>query len=231
MARVIDERPETVLSIAALRTGFGTVWENDQAILVESALVPGEPQGFGDPMSLLDLLEEADGWTCVAVSDDLARAVEPEFERRFGLARVVVDVVHTLDQPVRPVHHPLVRSLTVDDVESLVDADGVLPAPRIVRAAAAARRCFVAVYGEVVVGHGSSFAWGEQFADVGVHVSERWRRKGLARATASQACQAVQSAGLTPVWGCGADNQASMALAAGLGFKEVARLSFLVRRR
>lgn len=47
----IGERPETVIPVAALLTGEGRVWiEGDpaapDAVLVESPLVPGEPQGL-----------------------------------------------------------------------------------------------------------------------------------------------------------------------------------------
>ena len=87
---------------------------------------------------------------------------------------------------------------------------------------------FVALDGDVVVGHGSSFAAGHTYADVGVHVAAAYRRRGLATACAARACVAVRQAGLVPIWGTGSQNVASLRVATKLGFEEVDRLVFLV---
>ncbi|MGH1491138.1 MAG: GNAT family N-acetyltransferase [Acidimicrobiales bacterium] len=231
----IGERPETVLAVAALRSGAGRLWIEGGptaplALLVESALVPGEPQGFGDGEALLRLLEEADRWSCVEVDDVLAGEIEEGFARRWGLAHTVIDVVHEINEPVATYDHPLVRQLTPREALGLPSADAdLLPDRQLVAAAAEQGRFFAAVDAGVIVGHGASLASGRVFADVGVHVAGAHRRRGVATACASRACQSLQNDGLIPVWGTSSENTASLAVAQKLGFVEIARLTFLVR--
>jgi ribosomal protein S18 acetylase RimI-like enzyme len=223
----VEERPASVLAVHALRSGLGRSWSNDGAVLVEPALVSGEPMAYGEPDAILELLEEADGWTCVEVASEVVDAMRDRFDARWGLAREVTDVIHVLDGPPVPHEHPLVRRL--DDLD-LDDPDGVLPERAVTGPAVALGRVFGAVDGRRLLGHGSSFASGERYADIGVHVAESARRQGIAVAAAASACRAVQADGLVPIWGCGAHNDASMATAAALGFREVERLVYLVRR-
>lgn len=66
----IGEGPDTVLAIHAFASGTGRSWlggtpGDPRAVLVESALVPGELQGFGDPEGLLELLERVADWRCI----------------------------------------------------------------------------------------------------------------------------------------------------------------------
>lgn len=232
----IGERAETVLAIGALRSGHGRVWfrggaQSPAAVLVESRLVPGEPMGFGDAEALLELLSHEDTWTCVVVEATLADGIGQEFDDRWGLERTVVDVVHELRVPVKATKHPLVRRLTAIEARGLdVTTSEVLPDRALVVAAADLGRVFVAMNGNRVVGHGSSMASSPSFADVGVHVMASFRKQGIATAAASLACQTVQDAGLTPVWGTGSENGASLRVAEKIGFREVAQPVFLVRR-
>ena len=231
----IGERPETVIVVGAISSGAGRISIDGDpsapvAVLVESALVPGEPQGFGDGAALLRLLADADGWTCVEVDDAIAREIEEGFASRWGRGGSVVDVIHQLDRPAAVFDHPLARPLTsTEALELPAAADDLLPDRRLVATAAARGRVFVGVDDGVIVGHGGSFAAGRVFADVGVHVAGAHRRQGVATACASMACRAVQNDGLTPVWGTGSENTASLAIAQKLGFVETARLTFLVR--
>lgn len=233
----IGERAETVLAVGALLSGHGRVWFLGDplapaAVLVESGLVPGEPQGFGNGDALLDLLAHADSWGCVEAEAPLAQQLSNEFDRRWGLAKTVIDVVHELKTQAKVSAHPLVRRLSALDARHLEAASpGVLPDRELLVAAAEIGRVFAAVNGNVIVGHGSSLAASRAFADVGVHVAEAFREQGIATATASLACQAVQQAGLTPVWGAGSENAASLRVANKIGFVEVARLAFLVREQ
>lgn len=231
----IGERPDTVLAVAALRSGAGRLWVDGDprvpsAVLVESALVPGEPQGFGDGDALLRLLEEADRWTCVEVEDSLAGDIGEKFGRRWGLTQTVIDVVHEIHEPVAIYDHPLVRRLTPSEALDLptVDAD-LLPDRSLAVDAAEHGRLFAAVDDGVIVGQGGSFAAGDTFADVGVHVADAHRVQGVATACASGACQALQKDGLLPVWGTSSENLASRAVARKLGFVETARLTYLLR--
>jgi RimJ/RimL family protein N-acetyltransferase len=192
--------------------------------------VPGEPQGFGDGEALLELLSVADGWDCVEVDSTHAAQLSKEFDRRWGLARTVTDVVHELHTTPQVSTHPLVRRLSALEARELdLACPELLPDRDTVAGAAEDGRVLAAVDGNVIVGHGSSLAASRSLADVGVHVAERFRQQGIATAAAALACKAVQDAGLTPVWGAGSDNGASLRVAEKLGFHEVARLVFLVR--
>jgi hypothetical protein len=231
----IGERPETTIAVAALRSGRGRVWiDGDPAapagVLVESALLPGEAQGVGDGASVLRLLGEATGWSCVEVDPGLADAIGDEFERRWGIARIVVDVIHVLGEPVAEYGHPLVHPLTPSEALELpAIADDLLPDRRLVAAAAERGWFFAAVERGVIVGQGGSLAAGSVFADVGVHVGSGHRRDGIATACASGVCAALQAEGLVPVWGTSSENAASLAVACRLGFVEAARLHYFVR--
>lgn len=231
----IGERPESVIVVPALCSGAGRVSIDGGpaaplAVLVESPLLPGEPQGFGEGEALLRLLADIDEWTCVEVEDTIAREIEGDFARRWGLARSVVDVIHVLNEPVAVVGHPLVRQLTPTEALELTTADHDLLADRRLAAAAAEHgRLFAGVDDGVIVGQGGSLAAGRVFADVGVHVAGAHRCQGVATACASRACRALQDDGLTPVWGTSSQNAASLAVARKLGFVETVRLTFLVR--
>lgn len=231
----IAERPETVIAVAALQSGNGRVWIDGDpaaptALLVESALLPEEPQGFGDAASVLRLLDRVDEWSAVEVDSRLADAISDTFENRWGIAQTVTDVVHALSEQCADYSNPLVRPLTAPEVFELSAADeGMLPDRGLVAEAAEQGRFFVAIDHSTIVGWGGSLAAGELFADVGVHVAPEQRRRGLATACASRVCRALQAEGLVPVWSTSSENAASLAVANKLGFEEVARLSYLVR--
>jgi GNAT superfamily N-acetyltransferase len=233
----IGERPDTVLAIHALASGTGRVWldgtpDSPRAVLVESALVPGEPQGFGDPEGLLELLERADSWRCIEVDGSTATSMRDQFALRWGHAADVIDVVHVLDGVAPDITHPLVRPLRPSELHELkVDATelDLLPAVEFAEAAAAAGRLYAAVDGDKIVGQGSSFAASARHADVGVAVHPAYRRQRIALAAAAQTCRQLAGDGLLPVWSSGSHNSASLRTAAGLGFREVSRLTYLVR--
>lgn len=202
-----------------------------EAIVIESPLVPGEPQGFGKPSSILELLDRADGWSSIELDPGTASNLEADFDRRWGLVCTVTDVVHRLDEPVRVRRHPRVGPLTPSALRGLAHKEvGMLPDNRpVVEAAASAGWLFGTIDGDTLVGRAGVLAAGARYADVGVHVAEQYRRQGIAVSAASRACDAVQRSGLTPVWGTGSQNEASLAVAMRLGFVEVERLTYLVR--
>jgi RimJ/RimL family protein N-acetyltransferase len=238
LATFIGESPETVIAIHALRSGRGRVWvsgtpRDPRALIIEPEWLPGEPLGFGDDTDLLELLAHVDGWDCFELTAPTAERVADEFARRWGIAKRVVDVHHVSEVTASVEPHPLeVRPLRTPDLDRLaVAADDIFPARDVMEPAVELGRVFVAIDGELIVGQGSSFAAGERYADVGVHVAETHRRRGLATGCAARVCEAVRTAGLTPVWSCGAENRASLRVAAKLGFVEVTRLVFLVPHR
>lgn len=234
LVEFIGDLPDSVLAIHAVDSGLGRVWldgddSSVSAVIVESRLVPGEPMGFGEPRALLGLLREAEGWDCIELEPTLADTLQPDVEHQWGPCRRVTDVIHTLTTPAPARSHPLVRRVDVEDLEELTCAtDDLLPDLDVTRPAVLQGRVFAAFDHGVVVGHGSSFASSDVFADVGVNVDERYRRKGIAGAAAASACATVQQAGLTPVWGTSSTNIGSLATANTLGFVEIARLTYLV---
>ena len=237
LAAWIGERPETILAVAALQAGVGRIWisgspTEPDAALIESPLVPGEPHGFGRPDAIVDLLAGVDDWRCIELDPSTAQRLEGEFDRLWGLQRVVIDVVHRLDRAVEIRHHQLVRALTLDDLSQPAQTKDVLPDDEAaVAASAAAGTLFGAVDSDVIVGQAGSMATGSEFADVGVHVAEPYRRQGIATAAASQTCAILRQREVTPVWSTGAHNAASLAVAKTLGFTEIATLTYLVRDR
>jgi len=232
----IGERPETIIAVATLGSGNGRIWLDGDtatpaAVLIESTLVPGEPQGFGDAAPLIRLLEQANGWSCVEVDSRLADAIGDDFEQRWGIAQIVEDVIHALGEPCAEYSHPLVRQLTAaETLELPTTAEGVLPDRRLVATAAEHGRFFAAVEHGIIIGHGGALAAGSLFADVGVLLANNHRRNGIAAACASSVCKVLQAEGLVPVWGTSSDNVASLTVARKLGFVEVARLRYLVRK-
>lgn len=64
--------------------------------------------------------------------------------------------------------------------------------------------------------------------DVSIETSREWRRQGLARACYLALVDHPDLAGRTPVWGAAASNEASLGMAAGLGFVPVARVASLL---
>jgi RimJ/RimL family protein N-acetyltransferase len=235
LAAYIGESPATVLFLHALRSGFGRVWvsgapRHPRAVIIESALVPGEPRGFGEATEILALLAQVDDWFCIELTQANAELAAAEFARRWGLAKRVIDVQHVLETATSVTPHPAVRPLSTADLNRLtVDPDGGWPGRDIAVPAVELGRVVAAIDGESIIGHAGSFAAGRKYADVGVHVAKTHRRRGLATACAAGACEAVRADGLTPVWSCGADNHASLRVAAKLGFTEVERLVYLVR--
>ena len=233
----IGERPETTIAVGALRSGFGRVSVDGDPMdpagaLVESDLIPGEPQGFGDGAAVLRLLGQATDWRCVEVGDQLAGEIVDDFSHRWGLGRVVIDVVHVLGEPANEFGHPLVRQLTRSEVFELPQVPGdLLPVGSLVAASTEHGRFFGAVDGDVLVGYGGSLAAGSRFADVGVQVAGGYRGGGIATACASSTCGALQSEELVPVWSTSSKNAASLATARKLGFVEVERLRYLVPKR
>ena len=81
-----------------------------------------------------------------------------------------------------------------------------------------------------IVGTAQTSAITARYADIGVSTDERWRERGFATAAASIVARRVQETGRTPVWSCGEDNMASLRVARKLGFEEVSRLTYVIRR-
>ena len=190
--------------------------------------MPGEPRAFGAPDAILGLLRAFDRWSCVEADSALAADLEGAFRSEFGLERRVIDVVHVLPGAGPQFEHSLVRQLTAAEQERAVSS-ALFPEASVLGPAIGAGRVFAAFDHDRVVGHGSSFAASDEFADVSVHVAESHRGRGIATAAAARAIRAVQDSGLVPVWGAGSHNTASLRVAEKLGFVAVERLVYLVK--
>ena len=81
-----------------------------------------------------------------------------------------------------------------------------------------------------IVGTAHTAAITARYADIGVAVDEEWRGRGFATAAASIVARRVQATGRIPVWSAGEDNMASLRVARRLGFEEVSRLTYVIRR-
>ena len=142
------------------------------------------------------------------------------------------DLYHTLTGPVADVSVPEVRQLGLRDVPLLAEYRG--------RAAGTGFSTFVDLLidgfaaGPVVdgnlVGLSQTNPGTARYADIGVATRKEFRRRGFASAAASIVARRIQERGLVPVWSAGEDNDASLRIAARLGFVEVSRRVYLDMR-
>lgn len=135
--------------------------------------------------------------------------------------------VHELGElrPAVPAIEGLIERVEASSTELLAD----LPQPlRAEIAAVAGRRPLLAFR---VGGRALSFCYAafetETLWDVSVDTLEEYRRRGLAGACASHLIRHMASKGKRPVWAAVESNDASLGLAARLGFREVDRIAVL----
>ena len=238
LVETIDETPETVIPIHLLTQGTCKAYAvgdpaSSDAVIVQSDSLRAEPFGLGgDAQGLWDLLRHLDDWTVVDVSPEVAPRLGALIRDATG-KRVCYygDVYHTLTKPAPVIDEPAVRELTRDDL-GLLQAAGVDGAafrgalPALIEEGAVAG----AVVDGRIVGTAQTAAITDRYADIGVSTDERWRGRGFATAAASIVARRVQETGRTPVWSCGEDNMASLRVARKLGFEEVSRLTYVIRR-
>lgn len=236
LVEAIDETPETLWPIHLLKHGTCRAYavgdpESLDAVVVQSDSLREEPCGLGDnAQGLWDILRYLDDWTAVNVSP----AVAPRLGSlvRSGLGKTVSyygDVYHTLTKPAPIIDDPAVRELTTDDI-GLLETAGVAGAD-FGGLSALLYEGFVAaaVVDGQIVGSAATMALTNRYADIGVGTDEQWRRRGFATAAASIVARRVQETGRIPVWSCGEDNMASLRVAQKLGFKEVSRLTYVIK--
>ena len=237
LIEAIDETPETVIPLHLLTQGASKAYAvgdpaSSDAVVVQSDSLRTEPFGLGDDAAgLWSLLRHLDDWTCVDVSSTVAPRLGALIREATG-KRVCYygDVYHTLTGLAPVFDEPEVRELTQADV-GLPQADGVDGASF---RGALALGDHGAVAGAVVdgqiVGTAHTAAVTGAYAEIGVAVDEAWRRRGFATASASIVARRMRETGRTPVWSCGEDNMASLRVARKLGFEEVSRLTYVIRR-
>ena len=237
LADALGDIPETVIAVHQLRRGLARAYVAGSPTHYVGALVqaiddPGEPMGFGaDAAALWELLQAAQGWFCVEVTRECARALGPLVER--GLGRGVHyydDIYYTLTRPAAPVAHPSVRLLTPDDLD-LLDAMPREAHPGgfgSTSALLAQGITAAAIVGGRAVATAHTSARTASHADIGVATQPEWRGHGFATAAAALVAHEVQQAGQTPVWSTGEDNVASQRVAQKVGFAEIARRAYVI---
>jgi GNAT superfamily N-acetyltransferase len=230
-AETLTEVPESVIAVHALRSGSGRAWvagdlDDYRALLVESVLNPGEPQGFGDAANIASLLAIVADWGCVEVTPDIADELAGILEAKYGSLRRVVDLFHVLTDELLVYRHPLVRLL--DAADAPLYPERFPPEAPMSMADVTTARVAAAIDNVRIVGQAASIANGRAYADIGVHVLADYRGQGIATAAASLVAANIRSANLVPVWSTSTDNHASRRVAAKLGFVAVSELVYLV---
>lgn len=237
LARLLPDGPQTVIARAHLlwdtarAYAVGLTAEGFETAVIEDPGCPGEPIIFGDnPRQIANLMPYIPNWFCVNVARDLAGPLTSLLAERMGCAiRQLGDVYHILTQPP-PAHlllHPDVRLLTPDDLPLLQAASPELRGPNpehLLQQTAAAG----AIVNGQLVAIAQNYALTEGFGDIGVFTLPAWRGQGFASVAAAQVAQWLQANGRIPVWSCGEHNQASLRVAAKLGFVENGRRVYLI---
>ena len=240
VADALGDTPETAIPAHLLRRGLADVYvagllPEFDAVVVQSHPLPDEPWCFGsDPHVLRGLLSRLARWRNRNMSPNVPRELaEPlssliQQESNLGV-RQYGDVHHTLTRQVNGFDAPRVRQLETRDVELLADfrSDprrlGFKTFADLLSNGVAAG----AVVDGRLVALAHTNAVTTNYGDIGVYTDEKWRGKGFATASASIVAGLIQDLGLTPVWSAGEDNEASLQIAAKLGFVEVSRRVYL----
>ncbi|NLE43265.1 MAG: GNAT family N-acetyltransferase [Chloroflexi bacterium] len=233
----LGDHPHTVITQHLLRHGLCRVWLYGEASAPVGAIVqgdglPGEPSGFGrDPAVLWRLLQQVEGWFCLLVESECAEAVGARFEQELGVhVSYLDDVCHVLDAPPPSLSDPAVRLLTPADLSLLEAAPVELRESCWPSVEALLHEGVVAcaVVDGRVAATALSSAHSQRYADVGVYTAEAHRGRGYATTAASLVARRLQERGLTPVWGAGSHNIASLRVAGKLGFREVGRRTYVI---
>lgn len=237
IADYLGESPETVIPLHMLEHGACEVIcvgspHAPEGVVIQSTEYPEEPIAFGGAEAVASILPMLFGWTCINVPADLANSLEDDVRRAASApaVRMLDDVYHILEIPSPEYSVPDVRLMTFEDSDlfrstpvGLDGADEVWLLSNLEHGHVAG-----AIRDGHIVSIARTFATSKVYADLGVRTMTDWRRKGLATATAALVARAIQRDGRIPVWSCGGGNEASLAVAAHLGFREVSRRVYLI---
>ncbi len=240
LADAFGDTPETVIPAHLLRLGLADAYvvgdhHRPDGMIVQSHSLMRPAWCFGtDPAAILQLLRPLNDWRRQSMSPNVdARLARPLAALAEDNLCVEVhfydDVYHTLSGPVADVAVPEVRQLDLDDVSLLAAyrgsaaGTGFATFEDLLTDGLAAG----AVVKGRLVGLAHTNALTARYADIGVATDKAWRRRGFASAAASIVARRIQEMGLVPVWSAGGDNEASLRVAARLGFSEVSRRVYL----
>ena len=177
------------------------------------------------------------GWRSQGMSPNVDAGIAAPLaelaEKHLGVeVELYGDVYHTLSSPAANLSVPEVRQLGLDDMPLLAEyrgsagGTGFATFEDLLTDGLAAG----AIVDDRLVGLAHTNAVTARYADIGVATRKEFRRRGFASAAASFVARRLQERGLVPVWSAGEDNEASLALAAKLGFREVSRRVYLNMR-
>ena len=243
LADAIGDTPERAIETHLLRRGLadahvaGDLPRPDGAI-VQSHSLRSEPWCLGtDPAAVLELLRPLNDWRRQGMSPNadahLARPLAELASEEFDVeVHFYGDVYHTHSGSVPDMAAPEVRQLDLGDVSLLAAYRGRAEGTGFATFDDLLTDGFAA--GAVVegrlVGLAHTNALTARYADIGIATDRAWRRRGYASAAASIVARRIQEMGLVPVWSTGEDNEASLRIAARLGFEEVSRRVYLNMR-
>ncbi len=243
LADATGDAPETAIPIHLLRVGLADAYvagdlRRPDAAIVQSHTLRSEPWCLGrDAAAMLELLRPLNDWQSQGMTPNVDASIAAALAELAGKhldvdVELYGDVYHTLTGPVAEVSVPEVRQLGLHDVPLLAEYRG--------RAAGTGFASFEDLVtdgvaaGAVVEGRLTGLAHTNavtaRYADIGVATRKEFRRRGFASAAASIVAMRIQERGLVPVWSAGEDNDASLRIAARLGFVEVSRRVYLDMR-
>lgn len=240
VADALGDTPETAIPAHLLRRGLADVYlagsmPQFDAVVVQSHAWQAEPWCFGsDPSSLWELLSQFTEWGQRDMSPnvpwDLAEPLSSLIQQETNVrVRRYGDVYHTLTRQVDRFTASEVRQLGIRDVDLLAEfrKDPHRLGFKTFKDLLASGVAAGAVVDGRLVALAHTNAVTANYGDIGVYTDDAWRGMGFATASASIAARRIQELGRTPVWSAGEDNEASLHIAAKLGFVEVSRRVYL----
>lgn len=243
LADAIGDAPETAIPVHLLRRGLADAYvdgdlRRPDAAIVQSHTLRSEPWCLSrDAAAMLELLRPLNDWRSERMTPNVeARIAAPLAELAERELDVDVelygDVYHTLTSSVANVSVPEVRQLRLGDVHLLAEYRGSAEGTGFLTFEDLLTDGFAAgpVVDGKLVGLAHTNALTARYADIGVATRKEFRRRGFASVAASIVATRIQERGLVPVWSAGEDNEASLRIAARLGFVEVSRRVYLNMR-
>ena len=240
LADALGDTPETVIPVHFLRRGLADAWvagtpPRFDGLIVRAHVLPREPWCFGrDPLAVWELLRPLNDWDRQKISPnvpaDLACRLATLMQQNSDVqVQQYGDVYHTLGGRANEFTAPEVRRLDLED-EGLLAAYRRNPREMGFTTFEDLLTCGAAA-GAVVEGRlvalAHTNAMTARYGDIGVATDEPWRGRGFASAAACIVARSIRERGRTPVWSAGEGNEASLRVAAKLGFVEVSRRVYL----
>lgn len=239
LAAALPDTPETIITRHQLKAGVNRAYvvgdpSHFRAAVVTNTDMPDDPWGFGDDAEALwSILKTLPAWHGVTVSERVAEPLGALIERGAGVkVRYDGDLYFILEKSAPEISHPAVLRLTVDDLAMVKRAAPELRVTGMGSPEAMLRDGIAvgAVYDGRLVANAHTSARSALYADIGVYTIEEYRGQGLGAAVAAMLANLIRQAGQTPVWSCGEDNAGSLRIAHKLGFAEVSRRVYIIRK-